>query len=154
MIIYLAISLNICFECSKEPSHRDGSFEYPQHMFWLRNKKVNFQLRSLIWGPVLLIWGLYSFLATSNVCRLLITFANIGPRSLPTDCPSWSGPNYCCTIFFLKFAWFSACQCVLLCHNSLTLAYHVWYTYSNTPRMLSTLEANSVNPDQAAKGAV
>ena len=32
-------------------SHRDGSFEYPQHMFWLRNKKNNFHLHSLIWGP-------------------------------------------------------------------------------------------------------
>ena len=31
----------MCFGCSKEPSHRDGSFEYPQHMFWLRNKKKN-----------------------------------------------------------------------------------------------------------------
>ena len=39
MIIFLSISLNMCFGCSKEPSHRDGSFEYPQHMFWLRNKK-------------------------------------------------------------------------------------------------------------------
>ena len=39
------------FGCSKEPSHRDGSVEYPQHMFWLRNKKNNFQLRTLIWGP-------------------------------------------------------------------------------------------------------
>ena len=28
----------MCFGCSKEPSHRDGSFEYPQHMFWLRKK--------------------------------------------------------------------------------------------------------------------
>ena len=28
---------------------RDGSFEYPQHMFWLRNKKNNFQIRTLIW---------------------------------------------------------------------------------------------------------
>ena len=32
-------------------STRDGSFEYPQHMFWLRNKKNNFQLHTLIWGP-------------------------------------------------------------------------------------------------------
>ena len=32
----------MCFGCSKEPSHRDGPFEYPQHMFWLRNKKNNF----------------------------------------------------------------------------------------------------------------
>ena len=35
----------MCFGCSKEPSHRDGSFEYPQHMFWVRNKekKIIFQ---------------------------------------------------------------------------------------------------------------
>ena len=38
-IIFLSISCNMCFGCSKEQSHRDGSFEYPQHMFWLRNKK-------------------------------------------------------------------------------------------------------------------
>ena len=25
----------MCFGCSKELSHRDGSFEYLQHMFWL-----------------------------------------------------------------------------------------------------------------------
>ena len=25
----------------------DGSFEYPQHMFWLRNKKIIFLLRTL-----------------------------------------------------------------------------------------------------------
>ena len=48
-LIFLPINLNMCFGCSKEPSHRDGSFEYPQHMFWLRNKKNNFQLCTLIW---------------------------------------------------------------------------------------------------------
>ena len=41
----------MCFGCSKEPSRRDDSFEYPQHMFWSRNKKNNFQLRALICGP-------------------------------------------------------------------------------------------------------
>ena len=50
-IIFLPISLNMCFGCSKEPSHLDGSFEYPQHMFWLRNKKNNLQLSTLTWGP-------------------------------------------------------------------------------------------------------
>ena len=50
-IIFLTISLNMCFGCSKEPPHRDGSFEYPQHMLWLRNKKNNFQLHTLILGP-------------------------------------------------------------------------------------------------------
>ena len=24
----------------KEPSHREGSFEYPQHMYWMRNIAV------------------------------------------------------------------------------------------------------------------
>ena len=27
------------FGCSKKPSHWDDSFEYPQHMVWLRYKK-------------------------------------------------------------------------------------------------------------------
>ena len=50
-IIFSSFSLNMCFGCSKEPSNRDGSFEYPQHIFWLRNKKNNVQLRTLIWRP-------------------------------------------------------------------------------------------------------
>ena len=50
--IVLPISFNICFGFSKEPSHWDGSFEYPQHKFWLRNKKNNFLVRRFIskWG--------------------------------------------------------------------------------------------------------
>ena len=39
----------MCFGCTKEQSHGDGSFEYPQHMFWLRNKKkmiISFTLLS------------------------------------------------------------------------------------------------------------
>ena len=38
----------MCFGCSKEPSHLDVSFKYPQHMFWFRNKNNNFQLHTLI----------------------------------------------------------------------------------------------------------
>ena len=34
----------MCFGFFKEPSYRDGSFEYLQHMFWLRNENNNFQL--------------------------------------------------------------------------------------------------------------
>ena len=45
-IIFLSIKLNMCLGCSKEPYHRGGTFEYPQHMFWLRNTKNIFQLRS------------------------------------------------------------------------------------------------------------
>ena len=47
-IIFLSISLNMCFGCSKEPSHRDGSFEYPQHMFWLRSKEKNLVTHSYL----------------------------------------------------------------------------------------------------------
>ena len=36
--IFLPISFNSRFWCLKELSPRDGSFEYPQHMFWMRNK--------------------------------------------------------------------------------------------------------------------
>ena len=50
-IIFLPSNLNICFGCSKEPSPWDGSFEYLQHMFWLRNKKNSFQLCTFIWKP-------------------------------------------------------------------------------------------------------
>ena len=48
--IFLYISLNMCFGCLKEPSHRDGSFEYPQHVFWLKNKKNIFNYALLSWG--------------------------------------------------------------------------------------------------------
>ena len=49
--IFLAISFDMCFGCSKELSHRDSSFEYPQHMFWLRDKENNVHLCTLIWRP-------------------------------------------------------------------------------------------------------
>ena len=66
VIIFLPISLNICFGFSKEPSHRDGSFEYPPHMFWLRNKKNNFLVRTLIWRScyplaIIVIYDIYYF---------------------------------------------------------------------------------------------
>ena len=41
----------MCFGCSKEQSHRESSFQYPQHMFWREIRKNNFQLCTLIWGP-------------------------------------------------------------------------------------------------------
>ena len=40
----------MCFGCLKEPSHRDGSFEYLQHMFWLRYKKNIFSYALLSGG--------------------------------------------------------------------------------------------------------
>ena len=51
LIIFLPNNLNMCFGCSKELSHWDGSFEYPQHMFWMRNKENDFPIHTLIWRP-------------------------------------------------------------------------------------------------------
>ena len=42
--IFLPVRFNICFGCSKELSQWDSSFEYIQHMFWLRDKKVWYTL--------------------------------------------------------------------------------------------------------------
>ena len=64
MINFLRISSNIYSECSKEPSHRDGSFEYPQRMFWLRNRKNIFLVRTTIWRPVS---GKFMFTISDNV---------------------------------------------------------------------------------------
>ena len=64
MIIFLSIKLNISFWVLKRTvsTHRDGSFEYQQHMFWLRNKKKNL-VRTLIWRPGLLVWIVFPILA-------------------------------------------------------------------------------------------
>ena len=53
VIIFLPINLNMCLGCSKELSHWDGSFEYPQHMFWMRNKGNSFPIHTLIRRPVI-----------------------------------------------------------------------------------------------------
>ena len=44
------VRFTICFGCSKEPYQREGSFEYPQQMIWLRNKKIKFSLSTVILG--------------------------------------------------------------------------------------------------------
>ena len=50
MILFLSINLNMCFECSKEPSQLEGPFEYQQHMFWMRNKENSFPYTLLSGG--------------------------------------------------------------------------------------------------------
>ena len=40
--MFLPINFNICFGCSKETSHWDGSFEYPQHVL-VEIRKLNFR---------------------------------------------------------------------------------------------------------------
>ena len=49
----LVISFKVCFGCSKELSHGDGSFEHPKNVFWSSNREINLQLHTLIRRPVL-----------------------------------------------------------------------------------------------------
>ena len=53
-IIFLSISSDMCFECLKEPSHRGGSFEHPQHRLWLKNKKIIFSF-TLLSGDLIIV---------------------------------------------------------------------------------------------------
>ena len=46
---HFLITLNMCCWCSKEPS-QDGSFEYPKHMVWVRNRKISFSYTLLSGG--------------------------------------------------------------------------------------------------------
>ena len=48
MVIGVGSDLKYMFWYSKEPSHQKGSFEYPQHVFWLTNRK-KIVLSYLIW---------------------------------------------------------------------------------------------------------
>ena len=60
--IFLSISFNKIIRSSKEPSDWDDYFEYPQHMFWLRNKKIivlvsTFNQMHVLWHLVVLVWS-------------------------------------------------------------------------------------------------
>ena len=67
----------------------DGSFEYPQHMFWLKNKKINFLVRTLNYRP-----GSAPLKASSKDYCLIMSFcifATTHPKVLITvgnSCPS------------------------------------------------------------------
>ena len=50
-------------------AHRDGSFEYLQHMFWLRNKKNDFQNPSLICMEA---GSLLNFFQSDEVLKVLM----------------------------------------------------------------------------------
>ena len=43
---FLSVILNYILGGQKEPSHRESSFEYPQHIFWLENN-----INPAFWRP-------------------------------------------------------------------------------------------------------
>ena len=77
MNIILLIICNICFVCSKESSHCDVSFEYSQHMFWLRNKKIILLVRTLNYRHELMIISIQGILSLVKVYILYIFHSRI-----------------------------------------------------------------------------
>ena len=47
-LFFLFLTQNICGWYSKEPSHWDGSFKHPNHVFYFTGKKLITILRSTI----------------------------------------------------------------------------------------------------------
>ena len=66
----------MCFGCSKEPSHRDCSFEYPQHMFWLSNKKKTSRVNVGTFGQCRYNPTLLYFLDNFSVTLVVIAMCN------------------------------------------------------------------------------
>ena len=58
----------------KKQPHRDGSFEYPQYMFWLRNKKNYFQLHTFYLEAYMTLNKM--FFSNKNINIYLISEAN------------------------------------------------------------------------------
>ena len=113
----------------KEPSRWDGSFEYPQHdMFWLRNKKNNFQLLTLIWGPACsgysAMWTAFKLKSGVNNFSVMLEFY-LGFFFKP----------YPATIFL---PW----KCCLLYMSAAYIQVHF--------RLDFFMKANSIDPDQTA----
>ena len=50
----------MCFGFSKELSHLDGSFEYPQNMFCMRNKNI-FLFYAILSGGLVSWWNNSNF---------------------------------------------------------------------------------------------
>ena len=77
IIIFLTISLNMCFRWSKEQSHWDSSFEYPEHMFWLKNQKIIFSNTLLSGGQLLDVTLRKGLKPQTQVKRYLVANTNI-----------------------------------------------------------------------------
>ena len=104
----------MCFWCSKEPSHWDGSFEYPQHMFWLGNKKKNFPVHTLICRPALMY----------NKVRGPREFFLAGKASISFSSFIFSSIWWCRLNWFFFFIWVN------------TSSERYWYPLRMLPEML------------------
>ena len=66
---FLIHQFNICFGCSKELSHWDGSYEYSQHMFWFIFLFVPINCNDLCYVKVLVRWFTLTWKAWGNFLK-------------------------------------------------------------------------------------
>ena len=68
-IIFLFLNQNICCGYSKEPSHWDGSYEHPKHMFKMMGKEIILGAQTiLIWTYVIWWYEPWHEISNSVVC--------------------------------------------------------------------------------------
>ena len=138
----------MCFGCSKETSPWDCSFEYPQHMFWMRNKENNFPICTHIWRPDSWYWDFEAdFPAWKfwNRHIIIIIISDLFSDDLNTIISVW---NY---LFFESYFWisksgfweFSSFACVYILRHYFYVLYiivvaSVWYRHTS-------LDSNSLS---------
>ena len=82
-------------------------FEYPQHMFWMRNKENSFPICTLIWSPGMLWWSILQYFPPSLSYHL---------SSKPMFCLLWVAA-------YDRFYWIQSIE-QETCHRRATHTYH------------------------------
>ena len=119
-LFFLFLNQNICCGYSEEPSHRDGSFEHPRHMFRLMDKKIITILCNFFF---LLNWPYHFLWVKMSWCTLpphLITLSPISTLG----------------VYMLNLFTFTVLNCephlspslITMATNVLLIISHSWYT--------------------------
>ena len=93
VIIFLSMNFNICFGCSKEPSHWDGSFEYTQYMIGWEIRKSIFNYTLFILVPIIkvILRNMITCINTSRCQGLTV--------KIPSSKPYPLGCHLCSQVF-------------------------------------------------------
>ena len=87
----IAVDAVVAYSCTSIlGAQKNCLIEYPQHMFWLRNKKISFSIRTLK------SWAM-QLSSSSDIIR-----KQFGPRCSLTKCQAWSGYKLFDTLVDLK----------------------------------------------------
>ena len=132
------------FWCSKEPSHWDGSFVYPQHMFWLRNKKIKFSLRTLSLSPAIICCNC----ALSSTGSILSN--TVDPFSIaPVQTMVIVYTNCLTSIVPMANNWWAIRQCFKIHHQLLFSGIQNWLCFNTFLDESHKLWLKHKNPDNA-----